>query len=300
MRTRRTRSRRSDFAFSDTDNGDALVSVKVAALPVEGKLALNDTDVTAGDVVAAASLGGLVFTPAPNGNGTGYASFTFKVSDGVSESVTYTMTINVTALNDAATGQPSISGTARVGRTLTALTSGIADVDGKMKAEAGDAGFAYTYQWVRVDGDDETDISGRDVGQLHAGRADNGKQVKVKVRFTDDGGTDEGPLTSAAYPSGDTVGTNAAPASADKTVTTNEDTAYTFQASDFAFSDTDNGDALVSVKVAALPVEGKLALNDTDVTAGDVVSGGHRRLEAGVHAGGERERDAATRASRSR
>ena len=142
----------SDFAFSDTDNGDALVSVKVAALPVEGKLALNDTDVTAGDVVAAASLGGLVFTPAPNGNGTGYASFTFKVSDGVSESVTYTMTINVTALNDAATGKPSISGTARVGRTLTALTSGIADVDGGRSP--------LGYQWVRVDAVERDDITG--------------------------------------------------------------------------------------------------------------------------------------------
>ena len=254
----------SDFAFSDTDNGDALVSVKVAALPVEGKLALNDTDVTAGDAVAAASLGGLVFTPAANGNGTGYASFTFKVSDGVSESVTYTMTINVTALNDAATGKPSLSGEARVGRTLTALTSGIADVDG--------VPVTLGYQWVRVDGDDETDITGETSSTYTLVAADNGKKVKVKVRFTDDGGTDEGPLTSDAYPSSGTVGTNAAPASADKTVTTNEDTAYTFQASDFAFSDTDNGDALVSVKVAALPVEGKLALNDTDVTAGDAVA----------------------------
>ena len=34
---------------------------------------------------------------------------------------------------------------------------------------------------------------------------------------TDDGGTAEGPLTSDAYPSGVTVGTNAAPTSADKT-----------------------------------------------------------------------------------
>ena len=116
-----------------------------------------------------------------------------------------------------------------------AATSGIADVDGKMKAEAGDAGFAYTYQWVRVASDmTEADISGETSDSYVLAAADNGKQVKVKVRFTDDGNTAEGPLTSAAYPSGDTVGTNAAPASADKTVTTAEDTAYTFGASDFA------------------------------------------------------------------
>ena len=217
----------SDFAFSDTDNGDALVSVKVAALPVEGKLALNDTDVTAGDAVAAASLGGLVFTPAPNGNGTGYASFTFKVSDGVSESVTYTMTINVTALNDAATGKPSISGEALVGQTLTASTSDIADIDGKTKAEAGDAGFAYTYQWVRVDGVDETDISGETSDSYTLVADDNGKQVKVKVSFTDDGDTDEGPLTSAAYPATDSVMTQTVTVAAGGEVDEGDDAEFT-------------------------------------------------------------------------
>ena len=262
----------SDFAFTDTDTGDALVSVTVVTLPGAGKLTLDGAPVTADQAVAADALGNLVFTPAPNGNGTGYASFTFKVSDGATESAAYTLTINVTALNDAATGQPSITGTATVGRTLMAATSGIADIDGKMKAEAGDTGFAYTYQWVRVDGDDETDISGATSDSYVLAADDNGKQVKVKVRFTDDGDTAEGPLTSAAYPSGDTVGTNAAPASADKTVTTNEDTAYTFQVSDFAFTDTDTGDALVSVTVAMLPGAGKLALDGTAVTTDQAVA----------------------------
>ena len=199
----------SDFAFTDTDMGDALVSVTVVTLPTVGTLALDGTDVTAADVVSKADIDDskLVFTPAPNENGTGYASFTFKVSDGVSESVAYTMTINVTALNDAATGRPAISGTARVGQTLMASTSGIADVDGKMKAEAGDAGFAYTYQWVRVRvvGISETDISGATSDSYTLVAADTSRKVKVKVRFTDDGDTDEGPLTSAAYPSGGTV-----------------------------------------------------------------------------------------------
>ena len=44
-----------------------------------------------------------------------------------------------------ASGMPDISGTARVGSTLTAGTSGISDGNGKSKAENGDVGFAYTY-----------------------------------------------------------------------------------------------------------------------------------------------------------
>ncbi len=60
--------------------------------------------VTANQVVAATNIGTLTYTPPANANGTGYASFTFKVSDGTAESAAaYTMTITVTAVNDAPT-----------------------------------------------------------------------------------------------------------------------------------------------------------------------------------------------------
>ena len=60
-------------------------------------------------------------------NGTGYASFTFKVSDGVINvsAAAYTMTIDVTPVAEPTTGEPAISGTAQVGHPLTADTSAI-------------------------------------------------------------------------------------------------------------------------------------------------------------------------------
>ena len=82
--------------------------------------------------------------------------------------------------NTTATGAPTISGTAQVGETLTADTSGIADADGQ------DA-VTFSYQWLSGD----SDISGA------TGSAYEGKTVKVRVSFTDDGGNDE-TLTSAA------------------------------------------------------------------------------------------------------
>ena len=271
--------RAADFAFSDTDTDDALSSVTVVTLPGSGLGAfeLDGAAVMAGDAVSAADIaaGKLTFTAAADAHGDGYASFTFRVSDGIAASVSaYTMTIHVTPANDAATGKPSISGAARVGRMLTALTAGIADVEDKTMADAGEMGFAWSYQWVRVDGMTETDIANETSSTYTLADADNGKKVKVKVSFTDDGGTAEGPLTSDAYPSGATVGTNAAPTSADKTVSTNEDTAYIFKAGDFAFTDTDTdpSDALASVTVVTLPGVGALALDGTDVGAGDVVS----------------------------
>ena len=104
-----------------------------------------------------------------------------------------------------ASGMPDISGTARVGRTLTAGTSGISDGNGKSKAENGDVGFAYTYQWVRVDGGTETDISGETASTYTLTMADLGKTVKVTASFKDNAGYAEGPLTSAAYPSSGTI-----------------------------------------------------------------------------------------------
>ena len=104
-----------------------------------------------------------------------------------------------------ATGAPDITGTAEVGQTLTAGTSGISDGNGKSKAENGDVGFAYTYQWVRRVSGTDSDISGATSSTYTLTAADEGNKVKVKASFTDNAGYEEGPLTSSAYPSSGTV-----------------------------------------------------------------------------------------------
>ena len=99
-------------------------------------------------------------------------------------------------INIPSTGAPSITGTPQVGSTLTADTSGIEDEDGNTKAEAGDTGFAYTYRWIRVDGDHETTIAGAESKTYVPVPDDAGKTLKVAVSFTDDGDNAEGPLNS--------------------------------------------------------------------------------------------------------
>ena len=247
-----------DFAFADTDVGDALMSVKVVTLPGAGRLALGGVAVTANDVVAVADIPMLAFTPAANAHGAGYASFTFRVSDGESESVpSYTMTIDVTAVNDPASGL-AIAGTVREGQTLTADTTNIVDADGLTSPN-------YRYQWVRVDGGTETDLG---TASTHAvTSADQGKKLKVQVTLTDDDSNTETLEVETVL-----VSSNAAPTSANRTVTTAEDTPYTFGSVDFAFADTDVGDALMSVKVVTLPGAGRLALGGVAVTANDVVA----------------------------
>ena len=124
----------------------------------------------------------------------------------VSESYPATGTVTLADGNHPATGVPAITGTARVRQVLTADLSGIADEDGTTKADNNDVGFAYTYQWVQVDGSSETDITGATGSTYTLATEDAGKTVKVKVSFTDDADFDEGPLTSEAYPAMGTIG----------------------------------------------------------------------------------------------
>ena len=88
--------------------------------------------------------------------------------------------------NSPATGLPTITGTAQVGETLTADTTGISDDDG-----LGNATFAY--QWFAAD----AEINGATASTYTLVAADAGKAIKVRVSFTDDAGNDE-QLTSAA------------------------------------------------------------------------------------------------------
>ena len=55
-------------------------------------------------------------------------------------------------------------------------------------------------------------------------------------------------------------------------MTTNEDTAYAFDAGDFNFADADTGDVLASVTVVTLPARGVLALDGAPVTADQSVA----------------------------
>ena len=98
----------SDFSFSGVNAGDTLASVKMVTLPSAGTLALDGTAVTANQSVSKADLDAdkLVSRRPANANGDGYASFTFRVSDGTNESASaYTMTVDVTPVNDAPTGK---------------------------------------------------------------------------------------------------------------------------------------------------------------------------------------------------
>ncbi len=130
----------------------------------------------------------------------GIGQYVFNHRSGLSMVEGQKMTVSVTfpESTNSATGQPSITGTPQVGQTLSVSTADIVDADGKTKAENDDVGYAYTYQWLRLDEGTETEISDATADSYTLSDDDEGATVKVRVSFTDDRDNPEGPLESAA------------------------------------------------------------------------------------------------------
>ena len=240
---------------------------------------------SAGTTVTRAELdaGRLVFAPWGNANGDAYASFAFKVSDGSNTSAAaYTMTVDVTPVNDPATGIVEITDVDgeippankwRVGTYFQARTSTIRDADGL-------PGWFF-YDWVIVNADG-TETGGDFIGRWYwLLEEDVGKKIRLKVSFVDKDRHWER-LTSVNYPrAGVTLdpptfreitilprtGENTAPSAADAKVTTAKNMAHVFSAADFKFSDPDAGNELWGVRIVSPPAAGALALGATAVAA---------------------------------
>ena len=101
-----------------------------------------------------------------------------------------TALVRAASENTPATGQPTISGTAKVGQTLTADTSGIDDTDGIANA-------TFRYQWILSDGTTDSDIQNATSTTYTPVTWRRGKTIRVRVSFSDDKRNEES-LTSEA------------------------------------------------------------------------------------------------------
>jgi ELWxxDGT repeat protein len=131
----------ADFGFTDPSDSPAggFLAVTIVSLPAAGVLRLDGVAVAAGQSIAATDLaaGKLTFVPAADANGAGYAGFTFRVQDdggtanGGSDldPTPRTMTIDVTAVNDAPVNTVPGAQTAAEDAPLALVGLAIADVD---------------------------------------------------------------------------------------------------------------------------------------------------------------------------
>ena len=203
------RLRRSDWGFKDEDAGDRLRGLMWVSVP----------PFEVGKVYYTRRLD-VWFVPARNWHGT--TQIRFRVSDGKHWSrKAYTMTINVTSVNDAATGRPTISGVRQVGETLTASTAEIADADGLPDS--------FRYQWLRAGQDGTSNpvvIPGANSSTYTLLPVDLGKRISVRVSYTDRSGNSEQMTSDASGTVRARGATNTPPTASDAELRTNEDTDY--------------------------------------------------------------------------
>src|SRR5436189_1843 len=256
------------------------------------------TTVTAGQFVSVGDIdaGRLVFTPAADANGTPYANLTFQVQDdggtgngGVDlDSTPRTLTVNVTAVNDAPVGTPpTVTTFEDTPYTFARADFGFTDPHDsppdafqavKITTLPGtgtlrDNGTAVTAgQFVSVG-----DLDARRLVFTPAADANGTPYASFTFQVQDNGGTANGGVDLDPTPRALTVNVtpvNDAPVGTATTVTTLEDTPYTFARADFGFTDPHDTppNAFQAVKVATLPGTGTLSVLGAAVVAGQFVS----------------------------
>jgi VCBS repeat-containing protein len=257
----------TNFGFSDADAGDSFSAVRIDTVPTAGRLTLSGVAVTAGQVVSVADLtaGNLVFTPAANANGTGYARLTFSVRDSATayDPTPNTLTMNVTAVNDAPTDLSLSANTVAENAANGTVVGTVTGTD----VDAGD-----TKSYTLLDSAGGRFAINRTTGVITVANGtllnyEAATSHTVTVRVTDRGG-----LTYQETFTINLTNVNDAPTGTTATVTFPEDTSHTFTSTNFGFSDADAGDSFSAVRIDTVPTAGRLTLSGVAVTAGQVVS----------------------------
>ena len=149
------------FPAQCSDGTGTAFNVIITALPGKGSLTYQGKAVSVNQSIPSSGLGDLKFIPALNQNGSPYTTVKFKINDPVESWTTdaYTLTINVTPVNDApiATGCDKTLDEG-VAKTTPVCTVTASDVDATTKA-AGEK-YTLTYSIIYGNDGDALDVNG--------------------------------------------------------------------------------------------------------------------------------------------
>ncbi|MBB3285275.1 MULTISPECIES: VCBS domain-containing protein [unclassified Rhizobium] len=178
----------TDFAFSDSIDGNKLGYVTINSLPTDGTLYLGSTPVAVGQHIAASALTTLHFTPSAGFAGpTETESFSFTVQDdggtangGANTSTAHTMAINVTAIDDGKAAISIADQTTHTGKAIVAgdtLNAAVAADD----PDHGQSGLTYAWSWA----DDSSHTVLGTASSYTVTSADVGHSLILTVSYTD-------------------------------------------------------------------------------------------------------------------
>ncbi|MEF8699739.1 MAG: VCBS domain-containing protein [Candidatus Accumulibacter sp. UW20] len=275
----------ADFGNYTDPDLTTIASVKITTLESAGSLEYNSgswTGVTQDQVITAADItaGKLRFVPAADANGAAYATVGFQVGDGTDFSPFYTLTVNVTAVNDAPIGSASATlaaGTENADYVVTAadLLTGFSDVDGDVPAIRDNLVIA-NHGTVSYSGGDYTITP----------ESNYDGPVTLSYTVTDGHGG-----TVSASQSFMLASVNSIPTSTNDSITTPEDTTVVLSLADFGtYADVDSS-AIAKVQITTLESAGSLEYNTSgstwvavtenqEITAADITAGKLRFVPA--------------------
>ncbi len=281
-----------DFGFTDPndDPADAFLQVIIETDVSNGVLSDGGVAITSFPVtIAVGDIANLTYQP--NADYNGPDSFTFTVVDdgaagGDNENTDpspNTFSFNVEAVNDV----PTFS-------LINVPITGILEDSGAHSYNVSDdmdAGAAdesgQTLDFIVSADDPDMFSAGPAIdatGELSFTLADDAAgTTTIRVRLHDDGGTANGGVDTSGEQTFTVTVTevNDAPEGTDGSVTTLEDTTYTFTVADFGLRDPQDSpdDALAYVHIRSLATTGRIQLDGTDVgvdaavSAADIIAG---------------------------
>lgn len=233
------------ITFSGNDvNGDTISSL-VSSLPLHGTLYQTTDGITPGDAIAIVpasvtdSEHRVIYVPEANNNGVGVGTFSFITNDGTADSSEASVTIDVTAVQDAPTTS-NLSSTTNEDTPVSA-TLDATDVDGD----------ALTYTVVTMPAHGTMTAFDTATGQFTYAPVENFNGTDTLTFQVNDGLVDSN-ISEATF----TVqAINDSPVAADVTASTTEGTRVSIMLSG---SDVDSGDTL-TYSLVSFPAHGSLA-----------------------------------------
>ncbi len=221
-----------------------------------------------------AALATLTYTPTTDNDVGG--SIEVTVNDGTATPVTDTITVDITPINDPPSGaDATVTIDEDTTYTFSATDFGFTDPDTGDSLAAVRIDTLPTAGTLTLDGNPvaATDVvTATGLGLLvftPDANANGAGYASFTFSVEDDNGAF---ATSPNTLTVDVTPVNDPPSGADATVTIDEDTSYTFSATDFGFTDPDTGDSLAAVRIDTLPTAGTLTLDGNPVAATDVVT----------------------------
>ncbi len=281
---------RGYFGFSDVD-GDSFTDVTITDV-TRGHIELDSADLVlpATVPITAVDSGTLKFIPEPDRSEV-TATLEFRVSDGGTNShalATNTINVDIRGVNDPPIGS-SFTKTLLEDDTLSFAVSDFHfddSVDISASKPAGDLPYeviitaipdngALTLDGIALQVDDTVLFSEINAGFKYVPAVDNAIDSHFEFKLRDLGGVDDGGQDKSvmSYRANLIITpVNDAPTGADSQTDVFEGTDYTFDRTEFGFSDPADMDELLQIHIVSLPTVGTLKLGIAEINSPRAVS----------------------------